>query len=38
MHAAELYNEDWLNYSNMTGYKISSNEKWVDNFEETIYS
>lgn len=38
MHAAELYNEDWLNYSNMTGYKISSNEQWIDNFEETVYS
>jgi hypothetical protein len=37
-HSKELYNEDWKNYSNMTGYKISEDKKWVDAFNETIIS
>ena len=31
-----LYNQDWTNYSNATGYKISSNEKFKDSFNETV--
>jgi hypothetical protein len=31
----ELYNKDWQSYSQMTGYKISANEDWADNYYET---
>ena len=34
----ELYENDWLNYSNLTNYKISSNKEYVDNFAETTYA
>jgi hypothetical protein len=30
-----LYNQDWQAYSDMTGYKISANQDWADNFSET---
>ena len=33
-----LYDQDWTRYSQMTGYKISANNLWVDNFSETIAS
>ena len=35
---ADIYNNDWTNYSNATGYKISENEKWIDSFNETTLS
>ena len=31
-----LYEGDWKKYSETTGYKISSNEKYIDSFKETI--
>ena len=34
--AATLREEDWANYSRLTGYKISADEQWIDKFEETI--
>lgn len=34
----ELYENDWLNYSNLTNYKISSDKEYVDNFAETTYA
>jgi hypothetical protein len=34
--AAELYTQDWQRYSEMTGYKISLDDDWVDSFEETV--
>ena len=34
----ELYENDWARYSELTGYKISSDENYVDKFEETNYS
>ena len=37
-HSATVYEVDWKNYSEMTGYKISANEEWVDNFSETVYA
>lgn len=33
-----LYEEDWTKYSELTGYKISANEDYVDNFNETALS
>ena len=30
-----LYENDWNNYSVATGYKISSNQLWIDSFNET---
>lgn len=33
-----LYEDDWQKYSDMTGYKISSDEEYVDSFDETAYS
>jgi TP901 family phage tail tape measure protein len=33
-----LYEEDWAKYSELTGYKISANEDYVDNFNETALS
>ena len=33
-----LLEEDWANYSRMTGYKISKDEEWVSSFDETIAS
>ena len=35
-NAKWLYENDWNNYAIATGYKISNNAKWVDNFNETI--
>lgn len=35
-NSSTIYNTDWLNYSQATGYKISSNETWVDSWKETI--
>ena len=32
---AEIYNNDWSNYSQLTGYKISADEKFIDTFNET---
>ena len=34
----EIYDNDWTNYSNATGYKISANEDFIDNFAETTLS
>ena len=31
-----LYEQDWTRYAETTGYKISENDLWVDNFSETI--
>ena len=31
----DLYNKDWQSYSAMTGYKISANQDWIDNYSET---
>lgn len=36
--AAALYKEDWSRYAQMTGYKISEDQLWVDTFAETIAS
>ena len=33
-----LYEDDWQKYSDMTGYKIASDEEYVDSFDETAYS
>lgn len=34
----ELYDTDWKNYSNATGYKISANEEWIKSFDGTVLS
>lgn len=34
----ELYENDWQRYHDLTGYKISDDENYVDKFEETNYS
>lgn len=31
----QLYDNDWTNFSQATGYKISSASEWVDNWNET---
>lgn len=31
----EVYEEDWLQYSKYTGYKISQDDKWVQDYKET---
>ena len=31
----DLYNQDWQNYSEITGYKISESQLWADNFSES---
>ena len=36
--SAKLYDEDWKRYSESVGYKISSEELWIDTFEESVYS
>lgn len=33
-----LYEQDWTKYSELTGYKISANEAYVDHFNETALS
>lgn len=33
-----LYEQDWVKYSELTGYKISANEDYVDHFNETALS
>ena len=33
-----LYENEWRAYSEMTGYKISADEEYLDKFEETTYS
>lgn len=33
-----LYENDWTKYSEMTGYKISDNQNYVDSFNETALS
>lgn len=33
-----FYETDWLQYSEISGYKISVNEKWIDSFNETVYA
>ena len=33
-----LYEQDWTKYSELTGYKISANEDYVDHFNETALS
>lgn len=37
-NSKRLYEEDWQTYSEITGYKISSNQDWVDSFNETTLS
>ena len=34
----ELYDKDWKNYSNATGYKISADEEWIKSFDGTVLS
>ena len=34
----ETVNEDWRNYSNATGYKMSADKDYIDSFDETIYA
>ena len=34
----ETYNEDWRSYSDLTGYKISADEQYLDSFNETVYA
>lgn len=36
--SAYVYQNDWLAYNEKTGYKISKEIKWRDNFNETIYA
>jgi len=33
-----LYEEDWATYSEMTGYKISADEDYIDKWNETALS
>jgi len=33
-----LYDEDWAAYSAATGYKISEDERFIDDFKETTLS
>lgn len=33
-----LYEEDWQRYSELTGYRISADEQYIDSFNETTYS
>ena len=33
-----LYEQDWIRYSEATGYKISADENFVDRFSETTYA
>ena len=35
-NSATIYNEDWLAYSEKTGYKIVANQTWRDQFNETF--
>lgn len=35
-NSATIYNEDWLAYSEKTGYKIVANQMWRDQFNETF--
>ena len=37
-HSKELYDQDWKNYSNATGYKISADEEWIKSFDGTVLS
>ena len=34
----DLYENEWTTYSQMTGYKISADEDYIDKFNETTYS
>jgi hypothetical protein len=34
----DLYENEWTEYSKMTGYKISADEDYIDKFNETTYS
>ena len=36
-NSANLYEQDWMNYSEATGYKISAHEDWIDSFRETTF-
>ena len=36
LNSSSIYQNDWQNYSDMTGYKISANQDWVDDWKETI--
>ena len=36
--ANNLYDIDWNNYSQLTGYKISADENWIDSWSETTYA
>ena len=33
-----LYEQDWANYAAATGYKISSEDEWLDHWNETLLS
>lgn len=37
-NSQRLYEEDWMNYAAATGYKISSEEEWLDHWNETQLS
>ena len=34
----ELYDNDWAAYNALTGYKISADKDFIDDFNETLYS
>ena len=34
-NSCRLYEQDWTTYATATGYKISSEEQWLDHWEET---
>lgn len=34
----EVYEQDWVEYSKYTGYKISQDDKWVQDYKETTYA
>ena len=37
-NSQRLYEQDWTNYATMTGYKISEEDKWLDQWNETQLS
>ena len=36
--AKEIYETDWANYSQITGYKVSADQDWADSWSETVYA
>ena len=37
-NSQRLYEEDWMNYASATGYKIASEDEWLDHWNETQLS